>query len=90
LGADARALHADIGAYAKEAGVKNLLVTGDLSRATAEAFGAEAQYFSTWELLAVQCAAIANEQCVFLVKGSRSAGMDRVADQLAVNEEVLC
>ncbi|MEZ5435799.1 MAG: UDP-N-acetylmuramoyl-tripeptide--D-alanyl-D-alanine ligase [Pseudomonadales bacterium] len=90
LGADARALHAGIGAYAKEVGVKTLLVTGELSRATAEAFGTGAKHFSSWELLAQQCVALANEQSVFLIKGSRSAGMDRVADQLAATEELVC
>ncbi|MFO1347969.1 MAG: UDP-N-acetylmuramoyl-tripeptide--D-alanyl-D-alanine ligase [Pseudomonadales bacterium] len=90
LGADAKALHTEIGVYAKNTGIKTLLVTGELSRATAEAFGAGAQHFSTWELLAAQCVALANKQSIFLVKGSRSAGMDRVADKLAATEELLC
>lgn len=90
LGADAQQLHADIGTYARQAGIKKLLLTGELSRATAEAFGAGAQHFLTWELLAAQCVALANENTVFLVKGSRSAGMDRVADRLAATEDALC
>lgn len=90
LGADAQQLHAGIGTYAREAGIKTLLLTGELSRATAVAFGAGAQHFLTWELLAAQCIALANEHTVFLVKGSRSAGMDRVADRLAATEEPLC
>lgn len=90
LGADAQQLHAGIGTYAKETGIKKILLTGELSRATAEAFGVGAQHFLTWELLAAHCVALANERTVFLVKGSRSAGMDRVADRLATIEESLC
>ncbi len=90
LGVDARRLHEEIGAYASDAGVPALWVTGELSRATAEAFGAAAMHFENWELLAAHCAAVANKNSVFLIKGSRSAGMDRVADRLAATGEVIC
>ena len=82
LGADARALHADIGVYAKAAGVKNFLVTGALSKAAAESFGASSKWFDSWQSLADYCLTQAEKNSVFLIKGSRSAGMDRVADML--------
>jgi len=82
LGTNAQALHADIGAYAKSAGVDKFLVTGVLSRFAAESFGASAQWFDSWQSLADYCFAQAEKNSVFLIKGSRSAGMDRVADVL--------
>lgn len=90
LGADAQSLHEAIGHYAKNAGVKTLLATGALSRFTVSAFGAGAQHFEQWQQLAAHCSAIANQQTIFLIKGSRSAGMDRVADQLVEHGETIC
>ncbi|HSC75154.1 MAG TPA: UDP-N-acetylmuramoyl-tripeptide--D-alanyl-D-alanine ligase [Pseudomonadales bacterium] len=82
LGVDARLLHAEIGVYAKTAGVEHFLVVGELSRAAAISFGAGATCFDSWQLLADHCIAMAGKNSVFLIKGSRSAGMDRVADAL--------
>lgn len=90
LGVDARTLHADIGVYAKNAGVENLLVTGELSSIAAESFGVGAHSFDNWQSLADYCLAHATNKSVFLVKGSRSAGMDRVADVLVEAGRALC
>ncbi len=83
LGPEALALHAEAGRDAKAAGITTLLVTGELSRATADGFGAGAEYFPDWQSLAASCRSRATNNTVFLIKGSRSAGMDRVADVLA-------
>jgi UDP-N-acetylmuramoyl-tripeptide--D-alanyl-D-alanine ligase len=90
LGVDARLLHSEIGAYAKTAGVESFLVTGELSRAAAESFGVGANCFDSWQSLADHCIATATKNSVFLIKGSRSAGMDRVADALIEAERSLC
>ena len=82
LGANAHLMHTDIGIYAKKVGVENLLVTGVLSKFAAESFGAGAKWFDSWQSLADYCLAQAAVNSVFLIKGSRSAGMDRVADLL--------
>jgi UDP-N-acetylmuramoyl-tripeptide--D-alanyl-D-alanine ligase len=82
LGVDARLLHAEIGAYAKASGVEQFLVTGELSRVAAEKFGAGSECFDSWQSLANRCIEIATKDSVFLIKGSRSAGMDRVVDAL--------
>ena len=82
LGANAHLMHADIGIYAKKVGIENLLVTGALSKFAAESFGASAKWFDSWQPLADYCLAQAAVNSVFLIKGSRSAGMDRVADLL--------
>lgn len=90
LGVDARSMHADTGRYAKEAGIQQLLVTGSLSQATADAFGEGALHFDSWQSLADYCLSQAEEHSTFLIKGSRSAGMDRVADALTSTEKVTC
>lgn len=90
LGADTRLLHADIGLYAKNAGVENLFVTGELSALAAESFGSGAHSFDNWSALADYCLAHATKNSVFLIKGSRSAGMDRIADALVEAGRALC
>jgi len=90
LGSETRELHADIGLYAREAGVERLLVTGELSKVTAESFGAGALVFDNWELLADYCKKMATSDSVFLIKGSRSAAMDRVSNALVESGSSLC
>lgn len=82
LGPDAVAMHAETGRYARAAGVTCLKATGVLSRATVEGFGKGGEYFDDWQALANSCIAEAAGDSVFLIKGSRSAGMDRVATLL--------
>lgn len=90
LGVDSRALHTEIGAYAKAAGVESFLATGELSKSAADSFGDGAHYFDNWQLLAASCIEQATKNSVFMVKGSRSAGMDRVADALVEARGVSC
>ncbi len=90
LGVDTQALHADIGRYAKEVGITTLLATGEKSSATVDGFGRGGRHFDNWQSLADYCLSQATGHTVFLVKGSRSAGMDRVADMLVGTGEVSC
>lgn len=90
LGADASELHAGVGAYAKAAGVETLLATGVLCRAATERFGEGALWFESRELLASHCLSQAASDSVFLVKGSRSAGMEQVADALVNARGIAC
>lgn len=83
LGSDARPLHHRIGQQAREAGISRLLATGELSRATVDGFGNGARHYPDWESLREACLAMATADTVFLVKGSRSARMERIADALA-------
>ncbi len=86
LGNDAQTLHAIAGQQARTLGIDRLFSVGDLSRLAAQSFGSSACHFATQdeliaalldELNAVQPAAVA-----VLVKGSRSAGMERVVAAL--------
>ncbi|MBS64657.1 UDP-N-acetylmuramoyl-tripeptide--D-alanyl-D-alanine ligase [Salinisphaera sp.] len=87
LGDQAEQAHRDAGRAARESGIERLWVTGELSRLTAEAFGPGAQWFANHgELIAALETALSVRQSetTLLIKGSRSARMDRVADALAL------
>jgi UDP-N-acetylmuramoyl-tripeptide--D-alanyl-D-alanine ligase len=87
LGPDATTLHHGIGLYAKNAGVAHVMAVGPLSQSTVQGFGDDGIHFSTWEKLADACLAAAHKNSVFLVKGSRSAGMERVVEVLVKDNQ---
>ncbi len=88
LGDDSAALHAEIGAYAKAAGVEQLWGVGPELAPTVEAFGPGGQLFvSMGELLETLCGGTRtgvefDADDTVLVKGSRGAGMERVLEVL--------
>ncbi len=77
LGADARMLHEEIGAYAAERGVERLYGLGELSMAACDAFG-DANCHSDVAQLIDDLAGAVVPGVTVLVKGSRSARMERV------------
>ncbi len=83
LGTDARALHAGIGSRARERGIERLFAVGPLGAATAAAFGADAQHFDDQPALIAALRTQLHAGVTCLVKGSRSAAMERVAAALA-------
>jgi UDP-N-acetylmuramoyl-tripeptide--D-alanyl-D-alanine ligase len=85
LGPDARDMHAQIGLYAREHGIGRIFAVGPLSRSAVEAFGEGGLHFDDQMMLvgALREAVDAGVTC--LVKGSRSAGMDRVVAALEAN-----
>jgi UDP-N-acetylmuramoyl-tripeptide--D-alanyl-D-alanine ligase len=87
LGADARALHADIGARARERGVDRLFAVGPLGVATVEAFGAGGAHFDDKATLIAALQAQLHAGVTCLVKGSRSAGMEQVVAALGGNAD---
>lgn len=87
LGSGAQALHAGIGRLARERGIDRLLATGTLSAAAVTAFGDGAMHFATQADLVAYAVAGLHEGVTCLVKGSRSAGMDRVVAALKKHAE---
>ena len=88
LGEESIAAHADIGRYAKDKGVSVLLASGPLSVHAVEAFGFDhAHWFEDTAALVQFINQTAPDGTLLLVKGSRSAGMDRVVHALEKDPE---
>jgi len=85
LGADAAALHAQCGAAARAAGIEHLVTLGPLSAEAAAAFGPGAAACSELTQVVDAISGLLRPGFTVLVKGSRSAGMERVVQALAVN-----
>ena len=82
LGADARALHAGVGAKARERGIERLFAVGPLGAATVEAFGTGGEHYADKAALIAALKAGLHGGVTCLVKGSHSAGMDEVVRAL--------
>ena len=92
LGSDAAAMHFNVGQYAALAGVDRLYVIGEFAAQTMAGFSlqadndkSEAQRFSSRSELIAQLLTSQCESSVVLVKGSRSAVMDKVVTALNSN-----
>ncbi|MHC1480075.1 UDP-N-acetylmuramoyl-tripeptide--D-alanyl-D-alanine ligase [Frateuria aurantia] len=88
LGPAARTMHAEVGAYARKAGIDALFCVGSLAAEAAAAFGPAATAFADQQALLATLQAGLHQGVVCLVKGSRSAGMDRVVQAISGNREV--
>jgi UDP-N-acetylmuramoyl-tripeptide--D-alanyl-D-alanine ligase len=86
LGEGAAALHADVGAQARRAGLARLFTFGPLSAEASRAFGAGARHFDSQQALIDELRGelAAGVRC--LVKGSRSSAMDKVVTALLKQE----
>ena len=85
LGSEARSYHQEVGEHAFNQGIDTLLTLGVLSQSTADAFGEQGQHFSSKEqLLTALKHKLANESrnISILVKGSRSAHMEHVVNDI--------
>jgi UDP-N-acetylmuramoyl-tripeptide--D-alanyl-D-alanine ligase len=87
LGAEAAALHRQVGIAAREAGIDRLYACGALSRGAAEAFGAEGHFFAQQQQLIEALLPQLKEGLTVLVKGSRSSHMERVVEALCAGGE---
>jgi len=82
LGESAEESHREIGRFAREHHIDRMFATGKLSELAVEAFGPGAEGFADVEALSRAVnAELTREVCV-LIKGSRSARLERVVDAL--------
>jgi UDP-N-acetylmuramoyl-tripeptide--D-alanyl-D-alanine ligase len=82
LGGESPELHAGIGREARAKGVKRLYAIGPNADKAAEAFGEGAVYCGSHTEMAERMAADWSADTVILVKGSRSARMEKVLEAL--------
>jgi UDP-N-acetylmuramoyl-tripeptide--D-alanyl-D-alanine ligase len=87
LGDQAIFAHREVGRYAREKGITMFWSVGEFSRFASDGFGDSAKHFETTEELCEHARQLLSNAALVLVKGSRSAGMDLVADCLAKGEK---
>lgn len=80
VGINSGAVHSEVGAYAREHNITTLFVLGQDAKKAAEAFGSESSSFDDLDQLIEQLLLAMPAQV--LVKGSRSARMERVVEAL--------
>ena len=85
LGDSADELHAEVGRYAKQAGIARLFAIGQRSHFAVEAFGRGAQWFSDMDALIAEARSALAPGIAVLIKGSRSNRLERVTNALAAN-----
>ena len=90
LGAEAPKYHAEIGAYARAAGINRLYALGEASKHTVAAFGAGAQHFPRIEDMLPEIENALASDATLLVKGSRFMQMERVVQAFAQKETSTC
>jgi UDP-N-acetylmuramoyl-tripeptide--D-alanyl-D-alanine ligase len=82
LGEAAAAMHTEIGAFARRAGVHRLYALGEASAAAARAFGEGAAHFGSVEALIAALRPELEAGCAVLIKGSRFMRMERIVTAL--------
>mgnify|MGYP000006209263 CR=1 FL=1 len=79
VGVSAEQMHRELGEYAREVGIDQLLTVGPLAALAAQSFGEGAEAFESIEAVAAR---LANAHGVVTVKASHFMRLDRLVDQL--------
>lgn len=82
LGQNAVDYHRQIGQLAKELNIDDVYTCGNLSQETAKAFGANAKHYPNHQELILALKPHLQKNVTILIKGSRSAQMEKVAAAL--------
>jgi UDP-N-acetylmuramoyl-tripeptide--D-alanyl-D-alanine ligase len=88
LGPDTKQLHFSSGEKIRAAGINQVLTFGELSAATSEAFGENAQHFTERDKLIDALKPLLNKDVTLLVKGSRSMKMEKVLAAIVPEEQL--
>jgi UDP-N-acetylmuramoyl-tripeptide--D-alanyl-D-alanine ligase len=83
LGAGSDELHAEMGAYARAAGINRLFAIGPRARFAVEAFGSGAEWFGSIDALIATVQGQLQTNVTVLIKGSRANRLERVAAALS-------
>ncbi|SDX49648.1 UDP-N-acetylmuramoyl-tripeptide--D-alanyl-D-alanine ligase [Allochromatium warmingii] len=87
LGPDAALLHAEIGQYARAAGLDQLCTVGTLSAEASRAFGTGGAHFGDQSALLAYLKTTLHPGDRVLVKGSRLARMERIVEALCAEDD---
>ena len=87
LGPGAVAMHTEIGAQAKLAGINMLFALGDLSRHATTHFGAGGYFYERIQELLADLENVLTDETTVLIKGSRFMQMERVVKSFEVRNE---
>jgi UDP-N-acetylmuramoyl-tripeptide--D-alanyl-D-alanine ligase len=87
LGASAEGLHAEVGRYARQAGIERLFAVGEGSRFAVEAFGHGGQWFASIDALIAEASKSLTSGVAVLIKGSRANRLERVSAALALHQQ---
>jgi UDP-N-acetylmuramoyl-tripeptide--D-alanyl-D-alanine ligase len=83
LGDASDELHAEVGRYARQAGIERVLAIGEGSRFAVEAFGRGAQWFADIDALIRDARSSLTAGVAILIKGSRANRLERVSAALS-------
>lgn len=83
LGDASDELHAEVGRYARQAGIERLLAIGEGSRFSVEAFGRGGQWFADIDALIRDARSSLTSGVAVLIKGSRANRLERVSAALS-------
>jgi UDP-N-acetylmuramoyl-tripeptide--D-alanyl-D-alanine ligase len=84
LGTWAEAHHKEIGLFAKQQGIDVLMTCGHYSKHSSHVFGDKAKHYKNQDELAHDLLTCLTKKTTVLVKGSRSAQMEKIVQQIVV------
>lgn len=84
LGPGSADLHAQMGVYARNAGIKRLFAIGRFAQRAVESFGANAQWFENIDAMIAAVQGALTPDVTVLIKGSRANRLERVTAALSV------
>ena len=87
LGVETQLAHAEMGAYACKGKIDEFFSIGEFSRGAADAFGENAHWFASNDSLLRFLKGKLKKNTTVLVKGSRSAKMDRVVSEIIIKDK---